>query len=252
MKKGSKVRFGRPNGKKTVGAVIKVNQRSFQVQVTEAGGAYAVGQKIRVDKQLCADLGETVEVPKQERKSRPRVTLGTKFFASVADGMAEFEVRKRRGNDTYECVAVDLDFQGTQKVYGGEEIRAALGRAAAHDRMADAHTAFYEGLEVGATVHYHNGFGEYVRCEVVLNPNDGSCPNAQGSKCLKEMALVGKWREYDLRVDGYHAKGVSEGRLFQAHATCIYENEDCSLSKREADPRGMEPCEIKGQTALFA
>tara|TARA_A100001201_G_C4085871_1_gene200453 strand:- start:433 stop:627 length:195 start_codon:yes stop_codon:yes gene_type:complete len=35
---GMKVRFGRPNGEKTVGEIVKVNQKSVKVKTHEARG----------------------------------------------------------------------------------------------------------------------------------------------------------------------------------------------------------------------
>lgn len=35
---GMKVRFGRPNGEKTVGEIIKVNNKTVKVKTTEARG----------------------------------------------------------------------------------------------------------------------------------------------------------------------------------------------------------------------
>ena len=53
MKIGMKVRFGRANGEKTIGEVIKVNQKSVKVKTHEArgiNGRSASGEVWRVAK----------------------------------------------------------------------------------------------------------------------------------------------------------------------------------------------------------
>lgn len=49
LKKGAKVEFGRHNGEKTLGKVLKVNKKSVLVETLEARGSkFAVGSKFRV------------------------------------------------------------------------------------------------------------------------------------------------------------------------------------------------------------
>lgn len=112
---------------------------------------------------------------------------------------------------------------------------------AAFDRSGDENERFYASLKEGQTVHYHHGFGQYVRCEVV---SEG------GRKALREVALVGAWREYDLPkrdLDGsvrlgYHAEGVDEGRTITPHMSCIWESgEDRRFPD---DPAALEPVDL--------
>jgi hypothetical protein len=109
-------------------------------------------------------------------------------------------------------------------------------------RMRDENAEFYASLRDGQVVHYDNGFGQYVRCEAVV---DGD-----GKRALKEVALVGAWREYDLPrrdVDGtvrlgYHAEGVAEGRTITPHISCIWES---GMGRRSGeDPAGMAPLDL--------
>lgn len=262
MQKGSKVRFGRPHGKKSVGVVLRVNRKTVQVQVTEPDGGYPVGTRVRVDKLLCADLREKVELPREKRSPKPGVSLGTQFRSVMADCNALWEVKRKRGRDTYECEVVnepieyegrkfDSDFAGHRRVFGGEEIRQKLALAAMFDRSKDANKAFYASLEVGSTVHYHNAFGQYVRCEVVVAPSDDACVHAKaGDKCLKGVALVGNWKDWDLKPDSYHVRSIREEKLFQPHCSCVFEHAGKS-HPNHPDPTGLEPIEIKGQIDLF-
>ena len=110
---------------------------------------------------------------------------------------------------------------------------------------------FYE-KNLGKMVHYHDGFGQFIRCEVVRASEDvdGFHNIKAGELCLKETALVGKWRSYDLVSDSIHMEGCREGRLMRPNLSNVYEFSK-DLQKREADPRNMEPCVVQGQQELF-
>lgn len=111
---------------------------------------------------------------------------------------------------------------------------------------------FYEELEVGQIVHYHDAFGQFVRCEVVVAPDDEACVHAEkGEKCLREIALVGNWKDRDLRSDSYHMRGVREGHLFKPSAGCIYENPEATNARRHGDPSRLAPLGVSGQQELF-
>jgi hypothetical protein len=56
MQKGDKVLFGRPNGEKTLGKIVKVNHKTFMVEQLEDRGTmkhHATGKKWRVSRPLC-------------------------------------------------------------------------------------------------------------------------------------------------------------------------------------------------------
>lgn len=133
-------------------------------------------------------------------------------------------------------------------------VRAMVDRERAMQAFFKKGDDFYDGLETGSIVHYHNGFGEFVRCEVVEAPDDvdeGILQIDKGEKCLKEVALVGKWKDYDLRSDGYHMRGVREGRLFKPNASNIYENPAATGARDHGDPSRLAPLGISGQQELF-
>ncbi len=79
--------------------------------------------------------------------------------------------------------------------------------------------------ELGSTIHYHNGFGEYVRGVVVVLPD--------GQRGIKPLELVGNW---DNSHAGYHAaKILGDNPGWQPHISNIYEHPSFT------DDRGVNP-----------
>lgn len=57
---GDTVRFGRPNGEKTLGKVVKVNRKSLKVEILESRGSRSqAGQVWRVHPSLCEHAEDT-------------------------------------------------------------------------------------------------------------------------------------------------------------------------------------------------
>jgi len=196
--------------------------------------------------------------------------IGKRFRHAYADSNALWEVKRSRGRRAYECEIVDEpveidgrtikgDYAGVRKLFDTREIEAASRWQELMERKWSEHERFYEGLRVGEIVHYHDGFGQYIRCEVVVAEavREGiDHPEIKmGEKCLREIALVGAWRAYDLVPDSYHVRGIREHRLFHPNASCIWENP--KFARREGprtlpDPTTMLALEIRGQKELFA
>lgn len=131
---------------------------------------------------------------------------------------------------------------------------------------------FYGSLVPGQIVHYHNSFGQFVRCEVVaadrIDSVRGNEPTLHGV-ALKPIALVGHvkrgkespwknevggtdgWFEHDLYSRdaggevhfGYHARQVFEGKLMQPHASNMYEYADFH-DRLGIDPTKMPPIDL--------
>lgn len=168
-----------------------------------------------------------------------KITIGTKFRSTYADANPEWEVIGHRGADTWNCEIVNCpDYSGTTKVFGGEEIRASINLSNYWKKTANDSDNFYQSLKDGQIIHYSNGFGQFVRCEVK-------------NKKLIPIALVGAWREFDLPkryANGeinlpYHAKQILEKNPYTPHASNLYEYSS-SLQKQHANPINLKPISL--------
>jgi hypothetical protein len=160
-----------------------------------------------------------------------RIAVGkTTFRSTYADANALWRVIGKKGKDCYLCqiqnepVEIDGtvysgDYAGIQKVFMRSEIHRSLQWKNFFDKARDDSNKFYDSLQIGQTVHYHDGFGAYIRCEVV------------GGQKLKPVALVGNWREYDLPtrrstgeiIETYWSEKLKQGELFEPNASNIWE-----------------------------
>lgn len=184
------------------------------------------------------------------------IKKGTRFRSIIADGNALWEVTRSRGDDVYEAVVVnepieingklyDSDFVGTVDVFTGDRIRQILRFAEAWSGLAKKGSDYYESLSIGDVVHYHNAFGQYIRCEVV-KAHDDETDSMQAM--LKPIALVGNWKAQDLPrrwADGrvnepYYVKKVRSAEPFRPNASNLYENPEFN-DKHEVDPRTLAP-----------
>lgn len=184
--------------------------------------------------------------------SKTQIIIGeTQFQYLHADSIATWLVKKARGGDTYECVIIGDEWNGARKVFGGEEIRSAIVQSKAWDALRNEQTDWFASLKIGDIYHYHNGFGQFVRCMVVHDQDEqlGVYMNR-----FQPIALVGNWQNYDLpkrQSDGrvhlpYHAsKVVNATGAWQPSLTCIYEHPDYSRAYTSyGDPRTMEPISL--------
>jgi len=191
------------------------------------------------------------------RKLSKEDLVGEEIHWQQGDGYARYVIVRQKPL-TLGHLAV-----GDAWTVGGETIRGfRLKDAQAQverDRKWRAHEVahktatekFYE-KNLGKMVHYHDGFGQFIRCEVVRVEEDveGFPAIKKGELCMKETELVGKWRDYDLHSDSFHVRKCGEGRLMQPNLSNVYEFSK-DLQKKHADPRGMEPCVVHGQQELF-
>lgn len=164
------------------------------------------------------------------------ITAGvTTFHSTYADSRPKWKVIKARGNDTWDCAVAEdsLDWAGTKKVFGGEEIRASI----AHDKMwsnlVKAGDDWWASRKVGEVVHYHYGFGQWVRGVIVKDGKEMK---------MRPSALVGAWKNFDLPrfnrygelVENYHAKKIAAGELMQPNDSNMFEG---SFTRRD----GIDP-----------
>jgi hypothetical protein len=180
------------------------------------------------------------------KKNAVKIGPGTRFLYTLADGNPLWEVIRSRGRGVWEAKVVDdPDWNGTIKVFTTQEITASVSWNTCLTDLYSASEAFYASLKPGQTVHYHDGFGQYVRCIVV---RDGS------ETKLKKVALVGNWKERDLphRMNSgevyisYHVKSVLDGELFRPSASNIYEHK---VSEPGPDPSTLPAFDLTIPTA---
>jgi hypothetical protein len=164
---------------------------------------------------------------------------GTRFRSVIQDCNALWEVTRRAGRSAWEakCVnepieidgrKVDSDYAGTVRAFTSAQIKQAARMEAFFARNMSDHDKFYAGLQLGQIIHYDNGFGQFVRCEVAIGT---TVHDKKPHKCLKPIALVGDWGKYDLprRMPdgsvhlGYHADKIVKGDCFEPNVSSIYE-----------------------------
>jgi hypothetical protein len=141
-------------------------------------------------------------------------------------------------------------------------VKQAKARTAMFKRADD----WWEDRQIGEIVHYSNGFGSYVRGEIVVatkadTKGTYNSDDLVGKKAMKEIALVGDWKSHDLPsrfVDGtihygHHAEGVLNGKVMRPHESNMYEanisKKDASsrelAARHPADPRKMKPVSLE-------
>ncbi len=175
-------------------------------------------------------------------KQGMQIRIGTRFHYNYADGNPEWEVVEKVGSDCWQCLIIGdpetTDYANARQPFDREQITNAVRSAESLDDDHRAMDHWYESQAVGSIVHYHNGFGQFVRCEIV---------DAEGKHQLKPIALVGNWPPHELphrEDDGrihlpYHAAGVKGDKAWRAHWSNIYESPAWGTT-READPRTMD------------
>jgi len=164
------------------------------------------------------------------------VRIGTKFHSVIADANAEWKVTAKLGRGVWEATCIDEDYGGSTQAFRTGDIKAsqAIDKMFADNRRS--HEGFYADLTVGETIHYFNGFTEFVRCKVV---EEG------GENRLMPVALVGDWTHHS----EYHRKKIERRESFTPNVSCIYEAPSYAR-KSGPDPREMEPVEFLGQLSL--
>ena len=201
------------------------------------------------------------------------VKIGDTFRASYADSMPTFRVTKKAGPGVYLAIIEDdMDYSGVEKAFTTQEIESSKQWAARFAKLAEADDDFWATVSEGDILHYNDGFGNFVRCEVVMGTEDnaGGVDRSEnvGRLVMLPVALVGNWKQFDLanrRPDGsisygYHARKVIEGNgAWRASTTCIYEAPDYSRGyAKHPDPRTLpalslevpEMTELEEQAAL--
>jgi hypothetical protein len=173
--------------------------------------------------------------------------VGRYITHPVADGQAIYKIVKAGPRITIEVVDVADGYMvpawGRRTTITARQAMAFLAQRDAWTALGQRHENWWAKQQIGATVHYHNGFGEYVRGVVV---EDG------GEKKMRPTALVGNWKHqrdiYTRSPDGtvtpgYHAKQIQEGTPFQPNEGNMVESPTFKLVG--ADPRTMTPISLE-------
>lgn len=157
-----------------------------------------------------------------------KIEKGTKFHATIADGNPEWEVTGKAGRGVWRAKCLGEDYRGEVRAFTEAQIRQSVGMSRLFTDLGNENDAWYAKQPIGRVVHYHNSFGQYVRCEVVMGTTVHSkVPH----KCLKPLALVGAWSKHDLpkRMPdgtiyyGYQADKIRSGECFEPNYGSIYE-----------------------------
>jgi len=172
----------------------------------------------------------------------------------VADGYAVYVVTEEEPL-TLRHVPYGDEYQADPATIRGvnkNTVRTQLKRAKAFADMVEKADDFYKSLVPGQIVHYHHGFGTYYRCEVVVGVPKYR-ENAKPQNCLKPIALLGEWRDYDLPrrdsmgsiVWGIAAENIRNGELMTPHESSIWESPRCANKGRLPDPTMFQPIALE-------
>ena len=225
------------------GKIVRANKKTATVSVVEST-RYRAGVTVRVPYAL-------VGTERLELESTG-VSIGVTFRSTYADSNALWKVVSSRGRDwlcevvneqfEFEGKTYDGDYAGSQKVFMTNEIERAIKLGNFFDQKMDEHHNFYANLHEGQTIHYHNGFGQWVRCVVV---------NQDGKNVLKSVALLGNWHKSDLvrRLPtgsicyGYNAQKIIDGETMTPNASNLWEN-GCNGPPFSDDPTTLAPISL--------
>lgn len=152
--------------------------------------------------------------------------------------------------DIWLCEVISkCQFQGEQQLFTSEAITAAI-LSDEEEAALSSQQRFWKNLCVGGMVHYHHGFQQYVRCEIVDVPNEDVNFKFERYQ-LKPVALVGKWdanalprrNKFGEIVEGFFPKMMAEGGVFRPHCSNIFEYHGFH-PVRGKNPEYMEPINL--------
>lgn len=222
-----------------------------------ADGRFDINAELEAEKQW-------LEQVKADLRSKAKGDLvGEEVQFPRGDGYARYLIAKQR---PFTLVHLDVGdaWHADGATIRGFRLQDARARVEADRRWKAREEAelrqreeFFSNLAVGAIVHVHNSFGQFVRCEVVAAAEDQENSYGQGFKkgdhVLKPVALVGPWKKWDLSPDSYHAQRIKNGDVYRPRLENVYEAFGVSKDmRRHADPRPMEAHVIEFQQELFA
>jgi len=93
FKVGDKVRFGRKNGEKTAGTVLKINAKALKIRQDEARGVHKVGTTWRVQPCLVYPMAETITPQENTELANELRKLINKFgYSTISDTLRKLFV----------------------------------------------------------------------------------------------------------------------------------------------------------------
>lgn len=187
--------------------------------------------------------------------------VGEVIAFSVADGAAEYVVMNTRPlqlihleiGDAY--AASDITLRGLRV----SDVRSMVKSSRALADMFAGADDWFDSLAPGSTVHYHDGFGEYVRCEVAVGNTDNLRGYAGrvdesliGKNVLQPVALVGNWKSVSRRDErtgeahyDSHAEAIIAGTgAWRPSDSCVFEAPGFARTGKVADPTHMDPIDL--------
>lgn len=142
------------------------------------------------------------------------VKVGDTFSDSHADGMFKFEVVEVQGKFVLAVMEDNPDWGPVEKAFTVKAAEGLIGWQRTIDASRQQHNDFWANVQVGRVIHYHNGFGEYVRGVVI---------ERDGKRQLDPVALVGDWKNH---WEYHWAKLLRRDGAWQPSSTCVYEAPD--------------------------
>jgi hypothetical protein len=172
----------------------------------ERGAALLDGRRASVTCPRCKDLLAAV--------TKRSDLEGVRFWAPLADASVQWLVVGRRAGDVWNAIVAEpIEEAGTPGHFTERQIHAYVSMDEFHARMRDEQRAYFAALPEGSIVHYHHGFGRWVRARAV---------RVDGETQLRPEALVGRW-EADSQTS-YWIDRFRETGAWRPHWTAIYES----------------------------
>jgi hypothetical protein len=172
----------------------------------ERGAALLDGRRASVTCPRCKDLLAAV--------TKRSDLEGVRFWAPLADASVQWLVVGRRAGDVWNAIVAEpIEEAGTPGHFTERQIHAYVSMDEFRARMRDEQRAYFAALPEGSIVHYHHGFGRWVRARAV---------RVDGETQLRPEALVGRW-EPDSQTS-YWIDRFRETGAWRPHWTAIYES----------------------------
>jgi hypothetical protein len=176
------------------------------------------------------------------------VLSGQTFSAGYADGMFTWTVGKKLSGGYWECTMQSEDWGTVVQAFHEQFISATRAQEFQRINQDCDMMRWVDALQLGAIVHYHNGFGEFVRCEVVAAEFDPE-RDVWKERGLRQLALVGNWQQplVTRREDGsvhypYAVKRL--GKIFRPHVSNIWEYPHAPCRDYQ-NPAELEPLSVE-------